>query len=519
MPMIYNLSYLNFWKNHPALFYGISFLLGLYCYWTGSLFLVIPFLSLWFPLVYVSISQKDWNPLKFLALSGIIACTAWFYAATHYSFPSLPANGIQGDALINIHQISFQQSLFGKRWLYRCEIKHFIALNPPLQINSSIPCLIILSEAQVQRHSRPLANQDYWINGRLVQTAQESYVLKISAKTSWIPIEDTWSPAELRYAWKKSVNQWIQEHISNPMSGSFLSGLATGEFDDNWMRQQFARFGLQHLLAISGFHFAITAGFLSFVLGIFLSRRMGTMTLLICLGGYCLFLGPQASVLRAWIMCSLALAGLLLEKKTNALNSLGVALLIVLGWDPLLSLSLGFQLSFVTTAAILLFFHPAQALLGELLPKRPLKEVIDMNHWNQHGYCLLAFLRGALALTLAVNSFALPFTLYYFNQFPWMSLLYNLFFPFLASVSMCLLLLGGLFSFAPFISDTIHHLNSVYTDFLLRLTYQVPSGIDTALEVEKFDPVWLIVYVCAASLLGIWWRERANLEDEGFTMI
>ena len=104
------------------------------------------------------------------------------------------------------------------------------------------------------------------------------------------------------------------------LSANFLAGLATGEFDDHWMRQQFSRFGVQHLLAISGFHFAIIAGCLSFALRLFFPAKSCTLILLACLGGYTIFLGPQASILRAWLMSSLALIGFLIEKHPSALN-------------------------------------------------------------------------------------------------------------------------------------------------------------------------------------------------------
>lgn len=510
--------YLKFWNHHPALFFGISFLLGLYFGFHASLLIAIPCLSLWFPLIFHSL-KGDRRPLKLLALSLLIGMTAWIYVAALYTFPSLPYEGMKGHGLVKIKSLSHQRGIFGGQWLYRTELAEFFPFNETASIARSLPCLIILTEAQVNKHPRPLANQDYWIEGRLMQTGNHSYVLKVSAKTVWIPVQGTWSAAESRYAMKRGVTQWIQQAMQNPRSGSFIAGLATGEFDDHWMREQFARFGLQHLLAISGFHFAITAGFLSFLLALLLKPRMKIVVLLICLGAFCLFVGPQASVLRAWLMCSLAFSGLLLEKEATALNSLGIALLVILGYDPLLCLSLGFQLSFAITGAILLFFQPTQAWMSELLPKRRLTEVIVMNAANQHGYCLLACLRGALALTVAVNLFALPLTLFYFNQFPWMSLLYNLFFPLMASASMCLLLLGALLSFVPWLGNGIHTLNSVYTDFLLRLTYQVPGEVDGYLQVEGLDALWLVIYMTVASLAGIWWKETTEEGEEGFVFL
>lgn len=503
------LFFIRFWIYHPALLHGVSFLLGCDCFFQGSLLLIIPILSLWFPFFIAAYHPDHRGILKHWFLSLLTFFTAWGVASVQYSFPEIDSQGITGKAYVKINHLSLQHSLFGERWLYRCQLLQFY---PDQQLThsmaSSIPCLISLPAGTMQKQPRPLADQDYGVMGKLFQTEQGTYRLKIASKTPWTAIPDSWSWAEQRYRWKRKINDWIESQFSSPLSASFLAGLVTGEFDDYWMRQQFARFGLQHLLAISGFHFAIIAGFLSFILRLCFPQNIRIITLLLCLAIYCFFLGPQASILRAWIMCSLTLIGGLIDKQTTALNSLGLALLVILGYNPLLSQELGFQLSFATTAAILLFYQPAQAWLDHLFPKRGLSEVIQMNAWNQHGYCILAFLRQGLALTVAVNLFAFPFTLYYFHQFPWMSLLYNLFFPLLASGSLCLLLLGGLLFFIPFIANNIHRLNDVYTDFLLQLTYQVPTEIDTYFMLESFEPLLLVLYVCLTVWGGIVWKER-----------
>lgn len=507
-------SLLYFWLCQPALLYGMPFLFGIFCHLATPFWLIFPCLCLWFPFLFAIAYSKQREFIKHLILSFFIFFTAWAYASAHYTFPSLPSQEVTGKAHIKIKNISSQSSLFGERWLYRCEIAQFFPENATHSIAYSLPCVVVLRKGNQLKYSRPPANQEYWVSGKLIQTTEGDYLLKVSSKTPWTPIAGTWSLAEHRYLWKKKASRWIESQFSHSLSASFLAGLITGEFDDHWMRQQFSRFGLQHLLAISGFHFAMIAGCLSFALRIFLPIRACLISLLFSLGVYCFFLGPQASILRAWIMCSLTLFGGLVEKQTTALNSLGLALLLILGYNPLLCQELGFQLSFATTASILLFYSPAQALLYYLFPKRNLSDVLQMNGSNQHAYCILSFLRQGLALTLAVNIFALPLTLYYFQQFPWMSLLYNLFFPLLTSGSLSLLMLGSLFSFIPFLAPAIHYLNDEYTFFLLQLTYQVPSEIDGYLKIESFHPQWLIAYLSLATLGGILWKALSYQRDE-----
>lgn len=513
MPII--LSLIHFWLCHPALFYGLAFFLGISCFLENSLWLMLPCLTLWFP--FIIAIKKHHAILKILILSLVTFVTAWLYAAVYYSFPILPPQGIVGKAHVKVKNIRLEYSLFDNHWLYRCELQQFFPDHSSQSITAHLPCLVLLPLGS----NRPLANQDYWVTGKLIQNTQGLYLLKVSSKTHWVAILGSRSWAEQRYQWKRKVTNWIESQLAYPVSANFLAGLATGEFDDYWMKQQFARFGLQHLLAISGFHFAIIASFLSFLFRLFFSQRFQMINLLLLLAIYCFFLGPQPSILRAWLMCSLTLLGGLFEKQTNALNLLGFALLAILGYYPLLSQEIGFRLSFATTIAILLFYPLAHTWLNDLFLKRSLSEVMKMSSWNQHGYCVLAFLRKGIALTLAVNAFALPLTLYHFHQFPWMSLLYNLFFPFLASGSLCLLLLGGLLSFIPCLAKTIHHFNDFYTYSLLQLTYQVPSEVDAYLQFDSFHFCWLILYLCIASLMGIIWHEKysSSSPKENFAFI
>lgn len=495
------ITILHFWIYHPALLYGISFLLGILSVLNHSLWIFIPLLALWLPIAlgknYIS-----------LTLSILIFSTGFFYAHSTHHLPQ--EKSVQGNAKIAIQSISLQHTFYGERWVYRCNIKQFVTFEGIHY--SHIPCTVSIPVGK----PRPVGNAAYWVEGRLIQKERGQHIFKVSGKAHWIPITSSWSLAEKRFEWKKMAKSWIESHFSQPLSGSFLAGLATGEFDDHWMRQQFARFGLQHLLAISGFHFAIVAGFLSIILRFIRSQKARVSLLLFFLAAYCFFLGPQPSILRAWMMCSLTLTAFLLHKQTTALNSLGIALLLILFFDPLLSLELGFQLSFGATAAILLFYQPAREWIKSILSIRALDQVKEMKGLHQHGYLLLSFLRESLALGLAVNVFAFPLTLFYFQQFPWMSLLYNLFFPFLASLSICLLILGLLMEWIPPLAAVIHGVNDYFTHFLLQLTAQIPTQLDAFLITGPFPVPLILSYLSLATLGGIFWNGKNREEPFAF---
>lgn len=497
-----------FWQRHPALFYGLSMLLGFYGALEASPLILIPLFALWLPYL-VMMGRRDFTGLSSFILSALVLIASIGYGTLPFRFPSPPPEGIAGTAYITINSLSSGGHFFGNQWRYRCRLDSFYPKDSATSIARHVNCSIVLPDNDSL--SRPLADRDYRLEGTLMPAENNVYRLKIKKEHPWHPLDDSWSSAEMRYQAKQHAKAYITAHIHNSRSAAFIAGLATGEFDDAILAQQLGRFGLQHLMAISGFHFAIIAAALSLFLRLIPSRRARALGVVCLLSAYFLFLGTASSIMRAWVMISIAMFSQCFERTSNALNSLGVALMAVLLIDPFLCQSIGFQFSFLTTAAILLYFSPVDEAMTKLLPKRPLSEMIEMDAWNQHAYYILALFRQGVALMIAVNIFAFPMTLYIFHKFPWMGLAYNLFFPMLVSVSMVLLLTGLVL---PGIGNAIHTLNSAYTQWILDLTYNMPVAIDFYSRVEAI-PSWMIVaYVTLLMFLGIFLRRRLEEKTE-----
>ncbi|MBA2368722.1 MAG: ComEC/Rec2 family competence protein [Candidatus Protochlamydia sp.] len=506
------ISYLAvyFWLRHPALIYGICLLLGVFASLNGSPYeLAVPCILVWGPFLIEMLNKRIIHPQFIISLTLFL--TAFTYVSVnHWSVP-LPQKGIAGTALISVEKIAFRQSPFGSKWIYQCRIHHYYpAYAPDISIANGIKCLISLPETVL----RPSTDRAYLVEGKLFESEAGPYRLRISANKPWKIASNTWGLAEERFNWKRQLDRWIQNQYKDPLNGAFLAGLVTGELDLPSIRDEFSRFGLLHILAISGFHFAIIASFLSFILSRILPRKTTSVCLLLILTAYCLFLGISASVFRAWMMCSLVLLARLFEKESSALNTLGTSLIAILFIDPLLAETAGFQFSFLITAAILLGYKPLNGLLKHLFPKRSLSEVSHMSGWDQHGYYVLTLFRQGLALAAAVNLFALPLTLFYFQKFPWLSVPYNLFFPFLISLSISLLMLGGLFSFVPCIAKQLHALNEAYIDVVLKLTFQLPDHLDAFFKIESLPASVLVPYICLSLFALIILKSYENEKKE-----
>lgn len=502
-----------FWRRSPALQYAAFILLGCYASLAPNLFLFVPLFILGLPLLLRPALVKA--PLgKRLLLSFALFCMTLFFIRETYTFPIPSDEGTEGSGVFEISSLSSTQLHLGKMWIYKGTLTSFKSKeNPQKIIAHNIPCRVVLHHDK--NITRPSADCSYVLQGSLQEISKGSFRLIVRKETPWLKIKGSWSLAEKRFAAKKSVSTFIHQHIRNPRSAAFLSGIATGDFDDRLMSFEFGRFGLQHIMAISGFHFAIIASILSAIFSLIFPKKHAVGVLIFALSGYFLFLGCAPSIMRAWISSLIILMGMLLDRPSCGLNALGMALMVILLFDPLLCLHIGLQFSFATTLAILMLYSGCDLLLQKIFKRRSLGTAVMMDAWNRHGYVALTALRQAIALTLAVNLAAMPMMLCLFQKFPWLSLLYNLFFPFLVSLSMLLLILailtGAICSFA---GDLLHSVNNHYTSFVLDFTYNLPSTMDYIFRPDWVTPEIIICYLSLLFCLGVWTRHHVERQQQ-----
>ncbi len=504
----------HFWRHYPALLFGLAIYLG----WCASRYevwpLIFPLLVLFGPLLFPA-----WIPstlFKRLILALVAAISTFAYVNMNFlPMQPLPPEGVSGTARFEIQSVTSSHLHFGRFWVYKGLIRDFLPNSVQLsQKAHNLPCSITLPcKAEILR---PPASRDYLVQGTL-KPSERGHHLTPHKDTPWLPINHSWSLAECRFQAKQTVAELIAKNIKCKESADFLIGIATGNFEDRFMIHQFSRFGLQHIMAISGFHFAIIASILGILLRIMCSTKIANLVLIALLTGYFVFLGSSPSILRAWFTITLALLGSLIGQKGNGINSLGAALIVVMLWDPLFLEGIGFQFSFAATAAILMLYPACDRFLERVFVKRALSVITGMDHFNQHAYLILSIFRQALSLTIAVNLITLPMMLFHFHKFPLMSLIYNLFFPFMVSLSMLLLILAMLVSivFAS-LGEMLHAFNSYYTKFVLDFTYNMPASVDVVWRVEAIS-IWLIVLLLSAALLlSIYIKYATDQRRESF---
>lgn len=494
------------WNRHPGLLYGLASATGacLALSLLPPVFLAAVACLLMLPLVFLPKHRRHFA-LRF-SLAAVLCAATYSFTKAHYRLPETPQQISQeGHAYFTVTSITSSKIPFQKALSYQGILQRFVAEDGTggAELAANIPISLFVPMHD-HLDARPDASYRYQLHARLKHLGDGRYSLSPVKNAQWVPISKEWNLVEWRFAAKTWLSQYIQRHIQDPHVAAFLTGIATGEFNDRLLTFELARFGLQHLMAISGLHFAIMASILGFGLRLFFPTRISAALLIAALSGYFLFLGNSPSVIRAWMAIVIGLSALLVERQSSALNSLGLALLFTAFWDPFSMRQIGFQFSYAVTASILLWFPACDLLLQRIFAKRSLSQAVSMGWLDRHGYCLLFFFRQALALGLAVNIAALPLTLFYFQKFPLLSLVYNLFFPFMISISMLLLLLGMAATLLlPAFGSYVHALNEAYTHFVLNFTFKLPKAFDSTLYAPPFPFEALLVYLVFTFVLGI----------------
>jgi competence protein ComEC len=153
---------------------------------------------------------------------------------------------------------------------------------------------------------------------------------------------------------------------------ALVPALVTGDDHDvpEQVQADFRTSGLTHLLAVSGTNLTLVVGFL-LVLGRWCGVRGRGQYLLGALGiaGFVLLARTEPSVVRAAAMGTVALLGMGGNGRDRGVRALGVAVTALLLWDPGLATSVGFALSVLATAGILLLAPAWAAALSRWLPR------------------------------------------------------------------------------------------------------------------------------------------------------
>jgi competence protein ComEC len=170
------------------------------------------------------------------------------------------------------------------------------------------------------------------------------------------------------FALRMAASARIQKALPGEIGG-FASAITTGDRSavGHAALQALRDSNLAHLLAISGLHMGLLAGFVFGAARIGLTlvpvlalrlpvKQIAAVAALVAATGYLLLSGGNVATERAFVMVAVALGAVMLERRAFSLRAVAFAALIVLIRRPEALLSPGFQMSFAATTALVAVF-------------------------------------------------------------------------------------------------------------------------------------------------------------------
>jgi competence protein ComEC len=182
------------------------------------------------------------------------------------------------------------------------------------------------------------------------------------------------------YGWRRGMDG-VRAKILNSLQqlvyagaggeAEFLTALLLGIKEDpaDPLVEKFRRAGVSHVLALSGMHLGIVAGFVLLIARRFLGTAKAYLLTIPILFFYIWVVGIRPSMLRAGIMYLLMWVRAVGIRRPDSLSVLAVSLICVSVIDPSSVSSLSFQLSFLALLGIMTLGPVCAGSVSSHLPK------------------------------------------------------------------------------------------------------------------------------------------------------
>ncbi len=198
---------------------------------------------------------------------------------------------------------------------------------------------------------------------------------------------------------------------------------AKGEISEP-ARQALRDSGLAHVIAISGFHMAVTAGAMFWLIRALLAlvpaialrfpiNSWAAIGALAMATAYLAISGGAVTAIRAYIMVAIIFIAVILNRPALSLRNLAIAALLILAAMPESLSDAGFHMSFAATAALIAFYEA-----------RPSIRVFD--GWPVLAAVPLMFLIDVATTTLLASAAVDPFAAYHFHRIAVYSVIGNI---------------------------------------------------------------------------------------------
>ena len=328
---------------------------------------------------------------------------------------------------------------------------------------------------QIQARFTP-PEYDYWRKKGIAATA-------FVYRDNWEK-QDRNTAFNLKYQslhFRKKLLKQLRVIIADEESFLIAAALVTGyqeELTPEILRT-FAATGTSHVLSVSGLHFSIIYSILYYLFSFLGNNRQSKVIrqsiILPIMWAFAFLTGLPPSVVRSVSMLSLWGIASTFHFRAFTMNTLSTAAFFMLLYNPFYLFDISFQLSFLAVFSILTIYP----LLSELyISRKPLINYV----WQLS------------CVSTSAQIGTSPLSIYYFNQFPTIYLLANLFIIPITGLLLLLVPVSLLISFVfPDFSLLKIPTNMLLNFVLSGLNYleSIPGGMIENIRFTAWDSLWM----------------------------
>ncbi len=295
----------------------------------------------------------------------------------------------------------------------------------------------------------------------------------------------------------------VSEHITDSLYKHFSSDIAatlnaiiigdqsgfTAEF-----RDQITDTGVNHVMVVSGMHLAILLGSLfGFLDRLFYNRFIKfllSVTAVLFIVAVC---GFSISIIRAGLTFVICAAAGLFRRENDSLNSLGLAVYLIMLFTPFAVFSLAFQLSVLSTFGVIVLapFYNSSAVIVFGLKSKPIKWLIN-----------------TILTTVSATLMVMPILLLNFGYVSVIAVISNLLVTYAVTYALTFAAIGLLFGLLPFFDFAFHicfivsGLCAKYVNAVIVYLSQIPFALVTLENpIIRYGSVLISVLLIVLALL------------------
>ena len=291
--------------------------------------------------------------------------------------------------------------------------------------------VIVKVNGLIKRPDQPIAEELFNIP-EILRAKGIWFYLKTDTLSDWKVIEK--SNSWFKELPKKFISSCMSilsrgldpDSPSTQLRYSMLLGWRTPLTDE--VSRPFMLTGTMHIFAISGLHIVLIT---ETIIALFRILRVplnisGLITLPLT-WIYSWLTGWQASAVRAAVMVSVIVAGRILKRPSNLINSLAFAAFIILLFDPFQIFLPSFQLSFLVVIGIAIFAIPIIEYSKKLLSPNPFIPSSYLPKYKLRVYKFINNLVQGIAISAAAFLIIMPMIAWYFYLVTPINFIANLF--------------------------------------------------------------------------------------------